>query len=133
MTGTEGYLEAANTCVFIFQIRSLRNIQGLLLSSLAVFNLYPVKQETLSLFYSEATLMAEMNLDMGEGDRNPELLFNLSSVFPPMMISFVRVVLMQSLWSGFFSPLKQLVLPSVSPEASFFQLLCVVALCNVTQ
>jgi hypothetical protein len=82
MTGTEGYLEAANTCIFIFQIRSLRNVQGLLLSSLAVFNLYPVKQETLSLFYSEATLMAEMNLDMEEGDRNPELLFNLSSVFP---------------------------------------------------
>lgn len=41
----------------------------------------PVKQETVSLFYSETTLMAEMNLDMVEGDMNPELLFNHSSIF----------------------------------------------------
>lgn len=40
-----------------------------------------VKQETVSLFHSETTLMAEMNLDMEEGDMNPELLFNHSSIF----------------------------------------------------
>lgn len=40
-----------------------------------------VKQETVSLFHSETTLMAEMNLDTEEGDMNPELLFNHSSIF----------------------------------------------------
>lgn len=40
-----------------------------------------VKQETVSLFHSETTLMTEMNLDMEEGDMNPELLFNHSSIF----------------------------------------------------
>lgn len=52
---------------------------SLLFSWILIF--VTVKQETVSLFYSETTLMTEMNLDMEEGDMNPELLFNHSSIF----------------------------------------------------
>lgn len=52
---------------------------SLLFSWILIF--VTVKQETVSLFHSETTLMAEINLDMEEGDTNLGLLFNHSSIF----------------------------------------------------
>lgn len=73
--------------------------------------------------------------ESGYGGRwhEPGIVIQSQFYFLPMMISFVRVVLMQSLWSVSLPPLNNWCCHLCHLRLLFFQLLCIVVLCNVTQ